>query len=66
MSTSTMSPRLKALQERSEVEAKKARDIAQKALDENRDMTDDEKADYGTSTMSVSVFIDVPSSGGGR
>lgn len=41
-----MSARLAALKERADHETKKARDLAQKALDENREMTEDEAADY--------------------
>lgn len=49
METLEISPRLKALQERAEAEGKKARDIAQKVLDENREWTDEEKTDYAKS-----------------
>lgn len=38
--------RIAMLKERAEASSKTARDIAQKASDENRDLTDDERADY--------------------
>lgn len=51
-----MSARLAALKERADHEGKKARDIAQKALDEGREMTEDESADY---KKSMAVLTDV-------
>lgn len=41
-----MNPRLKALMEAAQAAAKSARDIAEKAAGENRDLSDTEQADY--------------------
>ena len=41
-----MSARITMLKERAEAESKTAREVAQKAADENRDMTDDERSIY--------------------
>ncbi|MBU8819552.1 phage major capsid protein [Mycolicibacterium goodii] len=53
-----MSARLAALKERADHETKKAREIAQKALDENREMTDDEAADYKKSMDTLSDILE--------
>jgi HK97 family phage major capsid protein len=58
MTESNMSPRLKALQERAEAEGKKARDIAQAALDGDREMTDDEKAGYGAAMKALADIVE--------
>jgi HK97 family phage major capsid protein len=46
METLELSPRLKALKEKAEAKSKSAREVAEKALAEDRDMTDDEKDVY--------------------
>lgn len=48
-----MSARITMLKERAEAESKKAREVAQKAADENRDMTADERSVYDTSMKSL-------------
>lgn len=46
METLELSPRLQALKERAEAKSKTAREVAEKAQAEDRDMTDDEKDVY--------------------
>ncbi|AEL19934.1 major capsid protein [Mycobacterium phage Tapioca] len=53
-----MSARLAALKDRADAEAKKARDIAQLAVDNGREMTDDEKADYDASMKALTEILD--------
>lgn len=53
-----MSARITLLKERAEAESKKAREIAQKASDEGREMTDDERHTYGTSMKILTETLD--------
>jgi len=48
-----MSTRITMLKERAEAETKKAREVAQKAADENREMTDDERGIYNISMKAL-------------
>lgn len=58
MYTSEMSPRLKALKDRADAESKKAREVAEKAAAEGREMNADEKAAYGLSMKSLNEILD--------
>ena len=53
-----MSTRITMLKERAELESKTAREVAQKAADENRDMTDDERGIYTASMKSLTEVLD--------
>lgn len=53
-----MSTRLVALKERADHESKTAREVAEKAQAENRDMTDDEKDVYVKSMASLTEILD--------
>lgn len=53
-----MSTRITMLKERAEAETKKAREVAQKAADEGRDMTDDERHIYDTSMKALTDVLD--------
>ena len=53
-----MSTRITMLKERAELESKTAREVAQKAADENRDMTDDERSIYTASMKSLTEVLD--------
>jgi len=53
-----MSARITMLKERAEAESKKAREVAQKASDANRDMTEDERGIYDTAMKSLHDVLD--------
>lgn len=53
-----MSARLTALKERADHESKTARDVAEKAQAEGRDMNDDEKGVYTKSMLSLTEILD--------
>ena len=53
-----MSTRITMLKERAEAESKTAREVAQKAADEGREMTDDERHTYETSMKSLTEVLD--------
>lgn len=53
-----MSARITMLKERAEAESKKAREVAQKAVDEGRDMTADERHTYDTSMKALADVLD--------
>lgn len=53
-----MSTRITMLKERAELESKTAREVAQKAADEGREMTDDEKHTYETSMKSLGEVLE--------
>jgi len=53
-----MSARITMLKERAEFESKTARELAQKAADENREMTADERGIYETSMKSLADVLD--------
>lgn len=53
-----MSTRITMLKERAEAETKKAREVAQKAAEEGRDMTDDERHIYDTSMKALTDVLD--------
>ena len=53
-----MSTRITMLKERAELESKTAREVAQKAADENREMTDDERGIYTASMKSLGEVLD--------
>jgi HK97 family phage major capsid protein len=50
--------RIAMLKERAEASSKTARDIAQKAADENRDLTDDERSDYNGAIAALKSVLD--------
>ena len=50
--------RIAMLKERAEASSKTARDIAQKASDENRDLTDDERADYNGAIAALKSVLE--------
>jgi HK97 family phage major capsid protein len=53
-----MSTRITMLKERAEAESKTAREVAQKAADEGREMTDDERHTYEVSMKSLGDVLD--------
>ena len=53
-----MSARITMLKERAEAESKKAREVAGKAADEGREMTDDEKHTYQTSMKALAEVLE--------
>jgi HK97 family phage major capsid protein len=53
-----MSARLAALKERADHESKTAREVAEKAQDENRQMTEEEAADYKKSMTALVEILD--------
>lgn len=53
-----MSNRITMLKERAEAESKTAREVAQKAADEGREMTDDERHTYETSMKALHDVLD--------
>ena len=53
-----MSARITMLKERAEAESKTAREVAQKAADEGREMTDDERHTYEVSMKSLGDVLD--------
>lgn len=53
-----MSARITMLKQRAEAESKTAREVAEKAADENREMTDDERHIYDTAMKSLHDVLD--------
>lgn len=53
-----MSTRITMLKERADAESKKAREVAEKAANENRDMTDDERHTYETSMKALTDVLE--------
>lgn len=53
-----MSNRIIMLKERAEAESKRAREVAEKAADANRDMTDDERSVYDAAMKSLADVLD--------
>lgn len=53
-----MSARITMLKERAELESKTAREVAQKAADEGREMTDDERHTYTTAMKSLTEVLE--------
>ena len=53
-----MSTRIVMLKERADAESKKAREVAQKAVDEGRDMTEDERHTYEVSMKALADVLD--------
>jgi hypothetical protein len=50
--------RIAMLKERAEAESKKAREVAQKAADENREMTDDERGTYDGAVAALKTVLE--------
>lgn len=53
-----MSNRITMLKERAEAESKRAREVAEKAADENRDMTEEERGIYEAAMKSLADVLD--------
>ena len=62
--TSELSPRVKVLRDRADVDGEKARAIAQKAVDGNRDLTAEEQAAYDLSLKSLKETLEADVSTG--